>query len=207
MPKPRPIRTWQDAEENAAEWMRYWGFSDAQVTVGGPDAGVDITSSRAIAQVKARVGNVSRPDLQRLLGARGLDHHKQTIFFTMADYTLEARRYADTVSMALFRYGINGEVQPVNGTAVSVNQIGGASEAQSQNAGQAGGADWWRLGLAAVLFFIPFMWLGSEDALANDSAVLNVLEWVAGATVLWGLAAGLVYWHIRSQRKRRRHLH
>ena len=31
-PPLHQIRSWQDAEINAATWMRYWGFSDAAVT-------------------------------------------------------------------------------------------------------------------------------------------------------------------------------
>jgi hypothetical protein len=53
-PAPFQIESWQDAELNAAAWMRYWGYGDAAVTRSGSDDGIDVTSELALAQVKHR---------------------------------------------------------------------------------------------------------------------------------------------------------
>ncbi|WP_269215551.1 hypothetical protein [Arthrobacter sp. AK01] len=34
-PTPRQVATWQDPELNARDWMRAWGFTDAQLTNPG----------------------------------------------------------------------------------------------------------------------------------------------------------------------------
>lgn len=49
-PTPRHVATWQDAELNARDWMRAWGFTDAQLTNPGADKGIDVTSRHAIAR-------------------------------------------------------------------------------------------------------------------------------------------------------------
>lgn len=41
-PLPRLITNWRAAEDNAAAWMKYWGYSDVRRTGDGTDAGVDI---------------------------------------------------------------------------------------------------------------------------------------------------------------------
>ncbi len=66
-PQPLPIRSWADAERNAALWMRRWGYEDAAAAPGGPDGGVDVRSSRALGQVKYQAVLVGRPELQRLV--------------------------------------------------------------------------------------------------------------------------------------------
>ncbi len=48
----RPLRTWQDAEDFAEDWMRRNGYPDAHKTPSGGDGGIDVISSGAIAQVK-----------------------------------------------------------------------------------------------------------------------------------------------------------
>src|SRR5215218_4673157 len=101
-PPIHQIRSWQDAEINAATWMRHWGHSDAAVTDGGADGGVDVRSSRALAQVKYLAAAVGRPDLQRLGGVGAGEPGKQLFFFSGSDYTATALEYADQTGMALF---------------------------------------------------------------------------------------------------------
>jgi hypothetical protein len=57
---PKPIRSFLDAEDVAAEWMRCHGFPDATTTPVGRDEGVDVPSENAIARVKAQVVPVGR---------------------------------------------------------------------------------------------------------------------------------------------------
>jgi len=116
-PARRAVRTWQDAERNAAAWMRHWGYPDADARPGGPDGGVDVRSARALAQVKFQAHAVGRPELQRLFGARGRNMDRQLLFFTGSDYTATAVAYAAEQDIALFVYGLDGSMTPVNAPA------------------------------------------------------------------------------------------
>jgi hypothetical protein len=104
MPSPPPltaITTWQEAEHNAAAWMRHWGFTDATAKPGGPDGGIDVYSSRALGQVKYQAAHVGRPALQQLFGARGHDLGQQLFMFTGAGFTPDAVDYAEKTNIAL----------------------------------------------------------------------------------------------------------
>ena len=46
--------------------MRYMGFVDAYPTPPGPDGGVDVDSTGAVAQVKAELAPTGRPRIQQL---------------------------------------------------------------------------------------------------------------------------------------------
>lgn len=105
--------------------MRHWGFSDAQLSRGGSDAGVDVLSSRAIAQVKFEASQVGRPVVQRLYGARGVDHDKAMLFFTGAGYSPPAIECANVLGVALFKYEITGTMAPVNSAARMICQVAG----------------------------------------------------------------------------------
>jgi hypothetical protein len=109
----RQVRTWQDAELNAAAWMRHWGFADARAGLPGPDGGIDIRSSRGLAQVKFKAQQVGRPDVQRLVGAAGRDQ-AQLLFFTGTSYSKNAMAYAEEMGIALFVYSLDGAVTAVN---------------------------------------------------------------------------------------------
>ena len=119
-PMPTQIDSWKAAEKNAAAWMRHWGYTDAAVTAGGPDGGIDVRADGALAQVKFEAVRVGAPLLQRLVGARGLDHDKALFFFTGAGYAKPAVTYANTMSIALFKYGLDGSMTPVNAAASKV---------------------------------------------------------------------------------------
>lgn len=118
---PRPalalIRSPADAEAAAAQWMRYWGFADAEVTNVGPDSGIDVRARDAVAQVKAYQVPVGRPDIQRLQGVRSHANAKEALFFALTAYTAQAVAWADEVDIALFRFDLQGEPKPVNPTA------------------------------------------------------------------------------------------
>jgi len=115
-PSPSLIRTYRDAEEAAAQWMRWLGWGDAAVTPAGRDGGIDVSATHAIAQVKAHVNPIGRPEIQQLFGIAA--HTRRTpIFFASAGYTPEARNWADGAMMALFRFDLQGEPLPVNDVA------------------------------------------------------------------------------------------
>ncbi|HEY3672024.1 MAG TPA: restriction endonuclease [Acidimicrobiia bacterium] len=125
-PDPRLIRTPADAEDVAAEWMRYYGFVDAVTTAPGADGGIDVTSDQAIAQVKAHMSPIGRPDLQKLHGVAAAER-KLALFFSLMDYTPPAREWADAVGMALFRFDLSGRPEAVNGPAAVLAGDGGSS--------------------------------------------------------------------------------
>lgn len=140
--------------------MRHWGFTDAQVTAGGADGGVDVRSTNAIAQVKFEAAQVGAPTVQRLVGARGVAHHQALLFFSGAGYARPAVEYADMMGIALFQYRLDGSMVPVNGAASAVIEQAAAVAAENfpldevrrwadaarakRNAEKAVSAGWWR---------------------------------------------------------------
>jgi hypothetical protein len=125
-PAARQIDSWSVAEENAAQWMRYWGHVDAACTSGGADGGVDVRSRTALAQVKFEAAQVGSPAVQRLVGARGRDHHLALYFFSGAGYAQPAIQYADVMEVALFKYDLTGRQTAVNLAASEVVRVSSA---------------------------------------------------------------------------------
>lgn len=115
-PEPKLIRSPWEAEEVAAEWLRWFGFDDAKSTGVGPDGGVDVRGKALVAQVKMHMVPIGRPDLQRLHGI-AVTEGAVSVFFSLTDYTRDAKEWADQVRMALFRFSQVGEAEPVNGYA------------------------------------------------------------------------------------------
>jgi hypothetical protein len=109
----RTIRSPDDAEQVAAEWMRHLGFADARCTGAGTDGGVDVRSREAVAQVKAQLTPVGRPELQALYGV-ARSEGRRPLFFSLMSYTAAALAWADEVGMALFRFDHAGAVEAVN---------------------------------------------------------------------------------------------
>jgi hypothetical protein len=109
----RTIRSPDDAEQVAAEWMRHLGFDDARCTGAGIDGGVDVRSRGAVAQVKAQLSPVGRPELQALYGV-ARSEGRRPLFFSLMSYTAAAVGWADEVGMALFRFDHAGAVEAVN---------------------------------------------------------------------------------------------
>jgi hypothetical protein len=111
--RARTIRSPDDAEQVAAEWMRHFGFDDARCTPAGTDGGVDVRSREAVAQVKAQLTPVGRPELQALYGV-ARSEGRRPLFFSLMSYTAAALTWADEVGMALFRFDHAGMVEAVN---------------------------------------------------------------------------------------------
>lgn len=132
---PRPVVRPEEAEALAAAWMRRSGFRDARLTGASADGGIDVWSSRALAQVKAHGKPVARTALQQLVGARGHDHGKVLLFFANENgYSAPAARYADEMGIALFTYDVWGRVRAVNGRARLVERAGRAESAAAGRA-------------------------------------------------------------------------
>lgn len=127
-PAPRIVRTPHEAEELAAEWCRWYGFEDVETTGHSSDGGVDVRAKGMIAQVKMLSIPVGRPDLQQLYGV-AMAQRALPLFFSVGNYSREARQWAEQVGMALFGYTRGGEVEPVNSYAESIE-----SQAERQSA-------------------------------------------------------------------------
>ncbi|MCZ2857416.1 restriction endonuclease [Blastococcus sp. VKM Ac-2987] len=115
-PAGRLVRTARDAELVAAEWMEYLGYSNVRVTPVGADGGVDVSSDEAYAQVKAKTAPTGISDIQRHFGVCQAAT-RTPLFFSLAGYTTSAMQWAERARMALFRFDLQGQPEPVSATA------------------------------------------------------------------------------------------
>ncbi|MFD1827822.1 MULTISPECIES: restriction endonuclease [Mumia] len=163
------VARWEDAEENAARWLRHWGYHDALASPGGADGGIDVVATHAAAQVKFQASQAGRPEIQRLVGAVGRASTVDLFFFCGSSFTAQAISYADANHVALFTYDITGAVQPVNGWAVEAMERVSVPDADD-------GED----------VYVD------EDAGTAAASGLRFGSWLAGVVCLWvGSSAGL----------------
>ncbi|KAA1375981.1 restriction endonuclease [Aeromicrobium fastidiosum] len=118
--QPSYVSTWQQAEENAAAWVRHWGWTDARVTETGPDGGIDVIGRGVVAQVKFKSSQTGAPDIQRLYGASYKHPGSQLIFFSGSSYSKKAIEVADEIGIALYTYDIIGAITAINRAAHGV---------------------------------------------------------------------------------------
>jgi len=120
-PAPRLIRTPRDAELVVAEWMKFFGFSDARPTPVGKDEGIDVTSKAAVAQVKMEGILTSRPVVQALFGVATAEE-KKGLFFSLGGYTPDALSWGSKVGIAMFTFDLQGEPVPANAPAKNLHK-------------------------------------------------------------------------------------
>ena len=118
----RVIYCWEDAEALALEFLRYLGAADAELSREGADGGIDVTSSKALAQVKAHLNPVALEDVQRHFGICAAER-KSALFFAMK-YSREAERWSDEHHMALYTFDRAGKVVPVSNAAAELDESG-----------------------------------------------------------------------------------
>ncbi|MFN3008600.1 restriction endonuclease [Mycolicibacterium wolinskyi] len=111
------ITTPKQAELNAAEVLRSWGYVDAVSPMHGADGGIDVRSSQALAQVKFRSVKAGRPEIQNLWGAAAGEMPKALLFFDFKGYSPQAVEYANQMGISLYVYDQTGKVTPVNDAA------------------------------------------------------------------------------------------
>jgi hypothetical protein len=97
----------EGAEHLCAEWLAYLGEQQVVVTRAQNDGGIDILSSRCVAQVKNYQGSVGVTAIRELVGAASVDG-RYPIFFTSGTYTKSAIGFADQAGVYLFRYDAAG---------------------------------------------------------------------------------------------------
>lgn len=95
------------------------GFPDAVLTGQGADGGLDVRAVGLVAQVKAHMSPVGRPDVQRIYGV-GEAEHAQAVFFSLTSYTAQAIQWANSVGVPLFRFSLDGGAEPINAPAVAM---------------------------------------------------------------------------------------
>jgi hypothetical protein len=206
-PVPRQIRSWQDAEVNAAEWMRYWGYRNAVARPGGPDGGADVRATGALGQVKYQAALVGRPELQRLVGARGRALETELLFFTGSDYAATALAYADEMDIALFQFALDGSMTALNvpGRRISERPAGrwvaqpaaaGGDAPVPASAGRTG-----CLPIIGLLFVCaPFGSIGDEDVYTGP-LVLDVLKFIGTLAFFWLIGGAMLRHAVRRRRQ------
>ncbi|MET7643298.1 restriction endonuclease [Streptomyces sp. NPDC005426] len=199
-PQPMQISSWQQAELNAARWMRHWGYADATARPGGPDSGIDVRAAGALGQVKYQAASVGRPELQRFVGARSRGSSAQLIFFTGSDYAATAVSYAQEWGIALFTYRLDGAMTPVNDAARRIHRSPApavappASPAARNPAPAASRSFWdrnWRVFAGAALLMAPLRSIGDEKMYTGPLAV-DVLKFIGILLACWALGAFLI---------------
>jgi hypothetical protein len=213
-PPPRPIASWLDAVENCAAWMRSWGYEDPRVEVGGPDVGIDLRCTGAVAQVTFASETTGRRVLQLLVGAA--DTAPQRLFcFALGHYTSAAVEYADARDIALFVYDPWGQMEPAN---VVAHDVGPTQPAQAEPPApqlsqvpdpsrvarfRARLAHDWMVYLAVACFVVPFVSLFIGE-LYEGPVWLDVLTFGAIWFGSWLLASVMMLTHALRSDKRAR---
>lgn len=104
----------QGAESFVADWMRHLGELDAEATRYSGDGGIDVASSRYIAQVKNYAGTVPVEAIRAMAGVANVDD-RIPLFFTSGAYSAAALDFADRAGMALFKYdAVSGTMSGAN---------------------------------------------------------------------------------------------
>ncbi|RCK56943.1 restriction endonuclease [Microbacterium sorbitolivorans] len=126
-PQPRPNGVSpEEAEWLVAEWMRFLGAADAEVTRYSADGGIDVVSTTHIAQVKNLSAGYRVPvaQIRELAGVAAHDR-RQALFFTSGSYTASGLEFADRAGIALFTYdAMRGTLDGVNGHGRSIRAQG-----------------------------------------------------------------------------------
>lgn len=121
-PQSRLVRDFRESEELVVEWVRWLGWEDAHVTPAGADSGLDVVGEHVAGQVKFEAVKTGRPTLQGLFGAGTAAGASRFVFFSSAGYTAQAVAWGDQVGMYLFRFSIDGSIEPVNDAAAQLFQ-------------------------------------------------------------------------------------
>ncbi|MYQ76495.1 MULTISPECIES: hypothetical protein [unclassified Streptomyces] len=114
--RPLTIRTARDAVAAAALYLTWLGFEDVTHPVNRPASRIDLRASGLIAEVDSTTRPTALRDVE-CLWLNALNGSVRGVLFSLAGYTPEARKRADTLRMPLFVLDLTGTPQPVNGAA------------------------------------------------------------------------------------------
>lgn len=120
-PPLRLVKTWQAAEDYAAEYVAWLGWEDARATRRSGDDGIDVLGRNAAGTAVAQVKMEGRPVEARIVReARGAGvpvEATTVMIFALAGFTSAAISWADRADVALFEFAFDGAVTPVNPVA------------------------------------------------------------------------------------------
>ena len=111
------VRSWRDAEANAARWLRHWGYGDAVARPEGQDGDVDVRATGALGKVTFQITTVDKSALYKLVDAGTPGSDNQLFYFAAANYAWRAIPYADERHIALFVFAPDGAMTAVNSVA------------------------------------------------------------------------------------------
>lgn len=105
----------QGAESYVAEWFRYLGYLDAEVTVFSGDGGIDVQTEEYVCQVKNyRDKAVSVTEVRELLGVAASER-KRAVLFSSSSYTAQAIDFANKNDICLVRFlATEGRLEWIN---------------------------------------------------------------------------------------------
>ena len=109
-------------EAYCAEWSRYLGFADAEVTRAVKDGGFDIHSTKMVAQCKLQEVPVGVRPIRELHGV-AVSQGKVALFFSVNGYSREAIQEANRFKMQLWTVRpFEGRVFPASEADLGMNQ-------------------------------------------------------------------------------------
>lgn len=120
-PAPRPVGSSQIAAlEFCRDWMVYLGERDTMIASGDVAAVCDLYSSRYVALVQNRIGNIEVPFVQRAIALSTTDGRRALVFHS-GGCLIDAAALANAHQIPLFSYmSLAGEIAPANRTAMAV---------------------------------------------------------------------------------------
>lgn len=207
----------KEAEERAAKIMRDIGFSDAKRSRTGPDRGVDVTATGAIAQVKWHSKQIPRTTTQEFAGAwlhrqRTWKRNEKMFFFSKGGYSRFATQYADDIGMVLFVFTKGGKITPANKHARAYQKKYPSVVAKAQSPSRPTKESPWRnvfenvltlfltvvlpLAMLAVGVFLTYVGI---DRLLSGSTAAGIASLVGGL-LLFSLLVAAGWWVFRSEK-------
>jgi hypothetical protein len=105
----------EGAEHLVAEWLKFLGFEEAQVTQYSNDGGIDVATREHVVQVKNyRDKAVSVTEVRELFGVAASER-KRAVLFTATSCTAQAIEFADKNGIALIRFDARlGSLEEIN---------------------------------------------------------------------------------------------
>lgn len=125
------VTEWRTAEDVACAHMRRIGFTDARLSGGGRDGGLDVISRLGVAQVKMQALPVSAPVVQQLRGAAPVAAYH--LFYSTSGYTAAAVAVANEIGVRLYKVDSDGAVTAANSLALSLVRRGPVEQSRQDD--------------------------------------------------------------------------